>query len=135
MARRPTPHPTDGELEILRILWQSGPSTLGHICEMLRENRDVATTTVATMLKVLHDKQLVTRSKGSRGSLWAARVSQDAAATGLVERLLDRVFDGSAQRLVAHLLESKRLSAADRKELQRLLDFKSSGKPGKKPRK
>jgi predicted transcriptional regulator len=135
MARRPTPHPTDGELEILQVLWERGPATLGEICGALRDARPVATTTVATMLKVMLDKGLVSRSRAVRSSTWSARVSQNAAATGLVERLLDRVFDGSAQQLVAHLLESKRLSQRDRAELQQLLESASTKKSPQQSRK
>ena len=50
MPRPPSTHPTDGELEILRVLWENGTSSLGAICETLRREREVAATTVATML-------------------------------------------------------------------------------------
>jgi predicted transcriptional regulator len=122
MARTPSPHPTDGELEILQVLWDTGPATLGQICTALRRQRQVATTTVATMLKVMLNKGLVKRTHGPRAALWAAKVSRRATATNLVRRLLDRVFDGSAQWLVAHLLEAGQLSETDRRELRRLLD-------------
>ena len=82
----------------------------------------MANTTVATMLKVMHDKRLVKRACGPRGYLWSAAVTRRAAASGLVGKLLDRVFDGSAQRLVAHLLEAGELSAEDRRELGHLLE-------------
>jgi len=122
MPRRASELPTDVELEILQILWNSGPSMLGQICAALRLQRKVATTTVATMLKIMLDKKLVKRSPASRGSLWEAKLSRQAASAGLVRKLLDRVFDGSAEKLVAHLLEAGQLSDSDRQELRRLLD-------------
>jgi BlaI family transcriptional regulator, penicillinase repressor len=128
MARPTSKQPTDGELEILKILWESGPAELGGICSALRRHRPVATTTVATMLKIMLSKGLVKRSEGDRASLWSAKVSQRAATTGMLRKLLDRVFDGSAQRLVAHLLEEGRLSDQDRHEIQRLLDSSATGK-------
>jgi len=122
MARRASQHPTDGELEILRVLWERGPSTLGQVCDALRRERDVATTTVATMLRVLLDKQLVRRKRAQRGHLWSAAVTQSAAARSMVGKLLDSVFDGSASRLVAHLVEGGELSAKELAELREIIN-------------
>lgn len=122
MARTPSTHPTDGELELLQILWQAGPASLGQICRALRRRRPAATTTVATMLSVMLDKRLVRRRRGPQGYLWSARTTRQTAAKGMVRKLVDLVFDGSAQRLVAHLLESGELDPQQRKELRRLID-------------
>ena len=122
MARTPSTHPTDGELELLQVLWQTGPCGLGQICTTLRLRRPIATTTVATILKVMLDKKLVHRRGTPRGYLWSAKTTRQSAATGMVRKLVDMVFDGSAQRLVAHLLESDQLSDRERKELRRLID-------------
>ncbi len=130
MARPPSPHPTDGELEILRILWDRGPLALGELCESLRREREVATTTVATMLRVMLDKGLVERKPAAtRGHQWSAAVSQSAAADSMLGKLVDGVFDGSAHRLVAHLVEGGQLSARELSELRELID---SGKPTRK---
>jgi predicted transcriptional regulator len=129
MARPPSTHPTDGELELLQVLWQTGPAGLGKICAALRRQRPIATTTVATMLKVMLDKNLVRRKRTAQGYLWSAKASRQNTATGMVRKLVDLVFDGSAQRLVAHLLESGELSDQERRELRRLID--AEAKPGK----
>jgi BlaI family transcriptional regulator, penicillinase repressor len=128
MARPPSSNPTDGELELLQILWQAGPCGLGQICTALRQRRAIATTTVATMLKIMLDKGLVRRKRTQQGYLWSAKTTRQTATTGMVRKLVDSVFDGSAQRLVAHLLESDQLSQRDRKELRRLID--TGPKPG-----
>lgn len=122
MPRRTTTHPTDGELEILDVLWRGKPLTLGEVCAALRERRDVATTTVATMLRVMHEKKLVRRKKGSRGYEWTAAVTPGEAARGMIGKLVDRVFDGSALRLAAHLVEAGQLTDADLRDLRRLID-------------
>lgn len=122
MARPASPHPTEGELELLQILWEIQPAGLGDIRARLQEKRPVATTTVATMLKVMREKGLAKRTQGRRGYLWSSRVSRQAVSNRLLRSLLDRVFDGSAQRLVAHLLESRRLSDADRDAIRQLID-------------
>ena len=122
MARSATPHPTDGELEILRVLWIAGPSSLSSICEALRTERDVATTTVATMLRVMLDKNLVKREGAGRGATWSAAVTQKTAARGMVRKLVDGVFEGSAHRLATHLVEGGGLSDKQLAELKQLIE-------------
>lgn len=122
MARPASKEPTDVELEILKVLWSRGGLELGGICTALRESREVATTTVATMLKIMLEKGLVKRSKGKRGYRWTPRADREATVGGMVRGLLDRVFEGSAQHLVAHMLEGGELSDADRDALRRMLD-------------
>ncbi len=121
MARHASEQPTDGELEILGVLWETGPAELRIVHTALSVRRKVATTTVATMLGVMLDKGLVKRTSGKRGYLWSAAVSRDEAANGLVGKLVDRLFEGSAGRLVAHLVAEGQLTAAQRREVQQLL--------------
>lgn len=132
MPRPPSPHPTDGELEILRVLWDRGPSPLGAICETLRRERDVATTTVATMLRVMLDKGLVRRKQAPRGQQWSAAVTQAAAAKSMVGKLVDNIFDGSAGRLAAHLVEAGQLTPAELAELRELIELKPVSRKGAK---
>jgi predicted transcriptional regulator len=122
MPRPPTPHPTDGELEILRVLWSHGASSLSAICESLRSERDVATTTVATMLRVMHDKGLVKRAGAARGATWSAAVTHKSAAKRMVGKLVDHLFDGAADRLVAHMIEGGQLTRKQLGELRSLLN-------------
>ena len=122
MPRNASVHPTDGELEILRVLWAKGPSALSTVCECLRKERDVATTTVATMLRVMQDKGLVQRQGSGRGALWAAVVTHKTAARGMVRKLVENVFDGSADRLVTHLVEGGQLSRKQLAQLSQLID-------------
>ena len=121
MARPPSKQPTDGELEILKILWESGPVGLGQIHALLHERRGVAVTTVATMLKMMLAKKMVQRKDGPRGFLWSARVSRKTAVASLLGKLVHHVFDGSARRLVAHLIEEGDLDDREREEILELL--------------
>jgi BlaI family transcriptional regulator, penicillinase repressor len=136
MARPRSSQPTDGEMEILKVLWAIGPAELGQIRAQLQQQRPVATTTIATMLKVMLGKKLVKRSDGKRGYVWSARASRTRTASELVRKVLDHVFDGSAGRLVAHLLEETELDRRDRDEIRRLLeafDAREVGSPGETP--
>lgn len=130
MARPASIHPTDGELEILNVLWSEGPSALSNICDALRTERDVATTTVATMLKVMLEKGLVRRQGSGRGATWQAAVTHKSAAKGMVGKLVDHVFDGAADQLAAHLIEGGQLNSKQLAELRKMIDQQTQGKKG-----
>lgn len=132
MPRPPSTQPTDGELEILRVLWHQGPSPLGSICEALRRERDVATTTVATILGIMLEKGLARRKQGPRGPQWSAAVTQAAAAKSMVGKLVDNIFDGSAGRLATHLVEAGQLTPTELAELRQLLDTSPRPRSGRR---
>lgn len=128
MARSASGQPTDGELEILSVLWSAGPISLSALCEQMRLEREVAATTVATMLRVMSDKGLVKRTGSGRGATWSAAVSQQKTERGMVRRMVERVFDGSADRLVAHLVEGGDLSEKQLAELRTMIDERTKKK-------
>jgi BlaI family penicillinase repressor len=121
MARPTTEQPTNGELNILRVLWELGPSRLSTICEALSRQRKVALTTVATMLKIMKAKRQVKRTITTRGAIWQATLSQEEAGNHCLQNLMNKLFEGSAQKLVVHLLARGNLSAKDQKEIRKLL--------------
>jgi len=129
MARPASVHPTDGELEILRVLWANGPTALSTLCETLRKEREVATTTIATMLRVMREKGLVKRLGSGRGARWSATITQKKTAKKMVGKLVEHVFDGSADLLAAHLIEGGQLSSQQLDELRDLIDQRSPEKP------
>ena len=131
MARPASQHPTDGELEILRVLWGRGAASLSEVCDALRQERVVATTTVATMLRVMLDKGLVRRKQAARSYQWSAAVTHAAAARSMVGKLVDGVFAGSAQRLVAHLVEGGKLTDKELAEIRRLVNQQRNRSKGK----
>jgi BlaI family transcriptional regulator, penicillinase repressor len=118
MPRPASTQPTDGELEILRVLWANGPSALSVIHRTICEEREVALTTVATMLKKMADKKLVLREGSAKTAVWKAKLTHQAAARGMVGKLVETVFAGSTRRLLSHLVESGQITAAEVKALQ-----------------
>jgi predicted transcriptional regulator len=128
MARRASSQPTDGELEILKVLWEIGPAGLGQVHAALQARRAVALTTVATMLGTMLEKELAQREDGPRGYLWSARASCKATVSGLLGKLVQHLFDGSARRLVAHLIQEGELDDRDCREVLELLKARSAKK-------
>ena len=103
MARPKTPHPTVGELELLQILWENGPSTVRQVLQSLPQER--AYTSVMSLLNVMFEKALVTREPSGRAFRYAAAHKPEHHEGGIVREMLDRVFSGSATALVTRLLE------------------------------
>lgn len=133
MARSPSPEPTPVELEILAVLWKQGPVELGAICQALREVRPIATTTVATMLGVMIEKSLAKRTKGERGWRYSAARSREQTAAGMVQKLVERAFDGSTGLLVSHLIETGELTSDERRQILDLLSTESKN-AGRRPK-
>lgn len=121
MTRTP-PRPTDAELEILRVLWAHGPSTVRRVHEALAATRDTGYTTTLKLMQIMADKGLVTRDESARTHVYAARVSQESTQRQLLDHLVDRAFGGSAAELVLRALSTSQTSDRDLREIRRLID-------------
>ena len=109
------------ELKIMDVLWSRGPSSVRDVHEQFPEEGRPAYTTVQTMINRLEKKKAVRRAgKVSWAFIFEAAVSRDAAQGRVVEDALD-VFGGRAQPLVAHLIESGKLTLKDVQEAEALL--------------
>jgi predicted transcriptional regulator len=105
MPRPKTQHPTPAELEILKILWESGPLTVRDVMEELQErDKDRAYTSVMSLLNVMADKKLLSRTRQGRAFLYAAKLPREKTLSSMVGDLWQRAFDGSTSSLVTHLL-------------------------------
>ncbi len=116
------PRPTDAELEILRALWQCGPSTVREVHERLAAGKEVRYTTTLKQLQVMTVKRLVTRAENGRSHVYQAATGEAETQSQLLEHLLKSAFGGSAQQLFMRALSSKRASSEELAELRKLLD-------------
>ncbi|MEX2283110.1 MAG: BlaI/MecI/CopY family transcriptional regulator [Gemmatimonadota bacterium] len=114
--------PTDAELEILRVLWARGPSTVREVQEVLGEQREVGYTTALKLLQIMHEKGLVLRDESARTHVYEAAVAQERTQNALVGDLVDRAFGGSASALVLGALSVKPATREELAEIRRLLD-------------
>lgn len=119
---RTLPRPTDAELEILRVLWEHGATTVRQVHEALARTRDTGYTTTLKLMQIMADKGLVTRDESARTHIYDARVSQEHTQRQLLNDLVDRAFGGSAAELVLRALSSHRSSAAELQEIRKLID-------------
>jgi len=117
--------PTDAELGILRVLWARGPSTVRQVAEQM--GRETGYTTVLKLLQIMTEKRLVTRDESSRTHVYQAAYTQDQTERQLVTDLLDRVFDGSAAKLVLQALASNKASPEELDQITKLIATKTGG--------
>src|SRR5256885_10925388 len=112
--------PTDAELGILRVLWTRGPSTVREVAESL--GRLGGYTTVLKLLQIMTEKRLVVRDESARTHVYQAAYSEDQTQRQIVTDLLDKVFDGSAAKLVMQALAAKKASPEELAEIRKLLN-------------
>jgi predicted transcriptional regulator len=117
--------PTDAELAILRVLWSRGPSTVRQIAEQM--GRETGYTTILKLLQIMTEKRLVARDESSRTHIYDAAYTQDQTERQLVTDLLDRVFDGSAAKLVLQALAASKASPEELDEIKKLIATKTGG--------
>src|ERR1700693_6351906 len=122
MNQEPLQKPTVSELEILRILWTRGPSTVREVHEELREKTALGYTTVLKLLQIMTAKGTVRRNEDQRAHVYEACQPATETKRQLVGDVLKRVFEGSASEWVIHALEGRRTSKKELEELRRLLD-------------
>ena len=119
MARPVSPQPTPAELEILKVLWETGPATVRQVMERLAGDR--AYTTIMTTMNVMHDKGLLRRRPAGKAFVYRPAAARDKTLRRMVGDIIDRAFEGSASALVAHLLEESRPDEAELDEIRRLI--------------
>jgi BlaI family penicillinase repressor len=122
------PRPTPAELELLRVIWEHGPSTVRDIQERMQKQRTTGYTTVLKLLQIMTDKGLVRRDERARAHVYAAQVPQEQTQGQLVRDLLDRAFGGSATKLVMHALSARKTSREDLERIRQMLDDVEGGK-------
>ncbi|HEU5411085.1 MAG TPA: BlaI/MecI/CopY family transcriptional regulator [Candidatus Acidoferrales bacterium] len=114
--------PTASELEILRVLWTRGPSTVREVHEALSATKTVGYTTVLKLLQIMTEKGAVRRDEDQRAHVYEACVPADETKRQLAGDVLQRVFEGSASQLMQHALAGRRTSREEIEQLRRLLD-------------
>ena len=117
------------ELEIMKVLWETGPANVQTVQARLGP-RELAYTTVQTMLNVLHRKGRVKRQLKERAYVYRPVLSRETAAGQAVREMLDRFFGGSADSLVLNLVETRQLTQEKLAEIQKLLDRQGEAEDG-----
>jgi len=127
MRKPKLPKPTDAELSILRALWDCGPSTVRTIWEQLNPEHQTGYTTILKLMQIMFEKGLLRRDETERSHVYHASLTQEQTQRQVVGHVLERVFAGSAPRLVMQALAGRKASREELAEIRRLLDEMEGG--------
>jgi len=122
MPRKPSTQPNDLELEILRVLWSKGPSSVRDVHEALEHSRDAGYSSTAKMIQIMCDKGLVRRGPSQRPQLFEPAAPEEQTQTQILRHLIHKVFGGSARKLVLRAVQSEPLAANEVAEIRKLLN-------------
>ena len=122
MSRPKEEQPTAGELEVLKVLWDRGSSTVREVMDVLNAERPRAYTSVMSMLNVMTDKGLVVRQPQGRAFVYRPKSDRERTLRRMVGDLLGRAFEGSTSQLVAHLLDQSKPTADELDEIRRAIE-------------
>ena len=119
---------TDRELDIMAVLWERGPSTVTEVRDRLTDR--LAYTTVLTILRTLEGKRHVGHEEEGRAHRYHARVERDEAQVSALQRLTRKLFSGSTELLLTHLVSDRDLAEKDLQRIRELLDDRLEGGDG-----
>jgi len=114
--------PTEGELQILKVIWELGPSTVRKVNECLSVNKDVGYTTTLKQMQIMFEKGSLKRSKEGNYHIYSSEISREATQKQMVDKILDTLFQGSAMKLVMHALGNRPSSPEELEEIRNYLN-------------
>ena len=123
----PLPRPTEAELAILQVLWNSGPLPVREIQRILDAVRPTGYTTVLKMLQIMLEKGLVQRDDSERPQIYRATLARERTQRQLLRDLTERAFGGSVKALVLQALATRKSTPEELEEIERLLDRLEGG--------
>ena len=106
----------------MKVVWTLGSATVRDVYDALRARRDIAYTTVLTMMKILDQKGYVKAARGDRAFVYRPVRARQEVLGGMVREFIDRVFDGASRPMLLHLVKHTRLSDKERKALLRAIE-------------
>jgi predicted transcriptional regulator len=113
---------TDREADVMQVLWEHGPSVVAEVRDRLSD--ELAYTTVLTILRTLESKGYVRHEEEGRVHRYSAAVQRQAARKSALRHLARKLFDGSSDLLLAHMVSDRKLTAEQIERLQKILDGK-----------
>lgn len=123
--------PTDGELEVLQILWKNGPSTVREVNDLLNNNPDksIGYTTTLKIMQIMFEKGLLTRNDSQRTHIYSSAVREGKVQSALLDRFLNAAYKGSASKLALQLLGNHKTTPDELAKIKALIDQLEKNKP------
>jgi predicted transcriptional regulator len=128
MRKQRTHRLGDLQLKIMKHLWQQGECTVGDVFDAVGKERDLAYTTIATMLRKMEARELITHRTEGRSFVYRAAIDSHAVTSNMSDHLLDRLFEGSLSDLVCHLLNTREVSRDELAKIEKLIAERKKSK-------
>jgi len=128
------PLPTSAELEILRVIWKRGPSTVREVYKTLEQEREIGYSTVLKFMQIMTEKGSLVRDETVRPQVYRTARPERQIHQGIVRDLVSRAFGGSSASLAMQALSDKKASPDERRQIRELLDAMDDRAKEKKPR-
>ncbi|HRD59239.1 MAG TPA: BlaI/MecI/CopY family transcriptional regulator [Ferruginibacter sp.] len=119
--------PTEGELEILSVLWLNGASTVRAVNETLNKTKETGYTTTLKLMQIMFEKGLVSRDSSSKTHVYEAAITREKTQTQFVDKMINSLFAGSGTELVLHALGEHKPSNAELDKIQQLINQLKKG--------
>jgi BlaI family transcriptional regulator, penicillinase repressor len=113
---------TPQELEIMKLVWERECATVRDIYEALLERRKIAYTTVMTMMKILESKGYLKKRRQDRAFIYRPADKKEKVIGKMIREFMDRVFNGSAEPLLVHLVKGKHIREKDLKKVRQMME-------------
>lgn len=125
------PRPTELEMQVLTVLWETGPVTVRQLLDQLPDGKQRAYTTVLTVVQLMEKKKLLTRSRGEGGvaHVYAPAVTRQQVVKPMLRGLVERVFGGSATAAVQHLLSDASVGRDELRQIREMIDAMDDKRP------
>jgi BlaI family transcriptional regulator, penicillinase repressor len=121
MTRNKTHRLGDLQLRIMKVLWERGEATVAEVLEALSDHSDLAYTTMATMLRKMETRGLVSHRAEGRSFIYKPKVASEDVSRSMADHLVDRLFAGSLTEVVSHLLTTREVSREELSQLEKLI--------------
>ena len=128
MAKQSNNQPTDRELQILQILWDNGPSTVRQVNKHMNELEKTGYTTTLKLMQIMVDKNLLDRDDSQFKHIYSTAVNEETTQNQVVGNLVDKLFSGSAEKLVMRALSAKKVSPEELANIKNLISQIEEGK-------
>jgi predicted transcriptional regulator len=122
MARTKSPTLTEAELRVMQVLWDKTQATVSDVTEALKDQADLAYTTVLTMMQILERKGYVSHHKAGRAFVYTPVVPKDQASQDAIRYVVSRFFNNSPELLVLNILENEKITNKELRRLKKMIE-------------
>jgi BlaI family transcriptional regulator, penicillinase repressor len=132
MANSKFSKPTESEMEILQVLWESGPCTVREVHDVLSETKGSGYTTTLKLMQIMNEKGLLNRNDEAKTHIYSSVIKKESVQKQVVSKMINGLFKGSSAKLVMHALGNHRASKEEIMQIKKYLDEIESDESAKK---